>query len=116
MTDDEMLRQAIEASRRVTRRRFLRGTGAALGGLAVGPALLAACGDDDDDSGDSGDSGETSEATTSKGSGSADDNDLYHANWPGYLDDESPGLWEQQPVDALAQRPGVERVVHSGGA
>jgi len=46
MSDDEMLRQAIQMSRDLSRRRFLRNAGMAAGGLVLSPALLAACGDD----------------------------------------------------------------------
>ncbi len=97
MTDDEMLRQAIAHSRSLTRRRFLRNAGLGAGLMAAGPAFLAACGDDSKDSGSGGDSGGgQSETTTSKGSGTADNNDLYHANWTSYLDEESAGLWEKE--------------------
>ena len=76
----------------MTRRRFLRGSGLAVGGLVAGPSLLAACGDDSDDSGSDGGDGDVggNAQTITKGSGTADDNDVYHANWTGYLDDETP--------------------------
>lgn len=67
----------------ITRRRFLGGTGLTVGGLVLGPGLLAACGDDDD-------------AETGGGGGGGDGggNELYFANWPLYIDEESVGLFE----------------------
>ncbi len=55
---------------RVTRRQFMTRTGLAMGGLALGPQLLAACGNDDESGGGS-------------GSGGAD---VYFENWPEYID------------------------------
>jgi spermidine/putrescine transport system substrate-binding protein len=66
--------------RQLTRRQFLGRGGAAIGGLALGPALLAACGDD---------GGETS----SSGNGGA--KELFFENWPSYIDDETVGLFEE---------------------
>lgn len=56
----------------LSRRRFLGSTGLAMGGAALAPTLLAACGDD----------GEASKS----GGGS----ELYFANWPAYIDEDKP--------------------------
>jgi spermidine/putrescine transport system substrate-binding protein len=53
---------------RMTRRQFLGRSGVALGGLALGPALLAACGD---------------------GGGGGGGRRLHVANWPLYIDEET---------------------------
>ncbi len=93
MTEDEMFEQAIRMSRALTRRRFLRNAALAAGAFAAGPSVLAACGSDGGD--DAGDGGGSEALATSKGSGSANSYDVYHANWTEYLDDETPGLFEQ---------------------
>ena len=60
----------------LTRRRFLERAGLALGAVAFGPALLAACGSDDDSSsGGSGGSG-----------GGGGSNDIAISNWTSYMD------------------------------
>jgi spermidine/putrescine transport system substrate-binding protein len=63
-----------------TRRQFLGRSGLAVGGLALGPALLAACGGDD---------------KTSTGGGGGK-KELYVANWITYIDSKSVGLFETQ--------------------
>ncbi len=76
---------------RMSRRRFLGRSGLALGGLAVGPTLLAACGGGDDGGGDvEAGSGEVPdfEPTTS--------DDLRISNWPFYIDEETVGLFETE--------------------
>ena len=60
---------------RVTRRQFMTRTGLAMGGIALGPQLLAACGGDSEDSG--------------SGSGS----DIYFENWPEYIDTPDDDLY-----------------------
>lgn len=70
---------------RYGRRRFLGMSGLALGGLALGPAFLAACGGDDDGGG-SGDGG----------SGGGGGNALKFANWPLYIDEETVELFRQE--------------------
>ncbi len=77
---------------RLTRRRFLGRSGLALGGFALAPALLAACGD-----------GDTSAATPTptpgtgacgpSGAAQAADGKLKFANWPLYIDDETVDLF-----------------------
>jgi spermidine/putrescine transport system substrate-binding protein len=57
----------------LTRRRFLGNAGLALGAVAFGPSLLAACGDDDDGSGGGG-----------GGGGGGDD--IAISNWTSYMD------------------------------
>jgi spermidine/putrescine transport system substrate-binding protein len=59
---------------RVTRRQFMTRTGLVMGGVVLGPQLLAACGGDDEGSG-GGDS--------SKG--------VYFENWPEYIDTDQDG-------------------------
>ncbi len=83
----EQLRQLA----RMSRRRFLGRSGLALGGLAIGPTLLAACGGDD--SGGGGGGGGAAdvpdfEPTTSDA--------LRISNWPAYIDEETVGLFETE--------------------
>lgn len=69
----------------MTRRTMLTRLAALGGGVVIGPAVLAACGDDDGDgNGGSGGSG-----------GGGGGNSLTFSNWPGYLDDETEGLFEE---------------------
>ncbi|MCB1284258.1 MAG: spermidine/putrescine ABC transporter substrate-binding protein [Microthrixaceae bacterium] len=68
----------------LSRRQFLGRSGIALGGFAIAPSLLAACGSDDTDAGGSGGS-----------SSSQDVKSLYFANWPSYIDEETVGLFEE---------------------
>jgi spermidine/putrescine transport system substrate-binding protein len=72
------------SSRRVDlgRRDFMRRAAFGVGALAVGPSLIAACGDDDDGGDGSG----------SGGGGSA----LVHSNWPAYIDEESVDLFRRE--------------------
>ena len=77
MTNHAHLRPAS-----VDRRQFLGRSGAALGALALGPAFLAACGDDT--------------STASGGSGTQDTKNLYFANWPAYIDKETVGLFQKE--------------------
>jgi len=71
----------------MTRRRFLGTAGVALGGLAIGPTLLAACG-----GGDGGDSESSSDTTFA-----ATTNDqLRISNWPFYIDEETVGQFEDE--------------------
>jgi spermidine/putrescine transport system substrate-binding protein len=73
------------SSRRVDlgRRDFMRKAAFGVGALAVGPSLIAACGDDDDGGDGSGSGG---------GGGSA----LVHSNWPAYIDEESVDLFRRE--------------------
>lgn len=68
----------------LNRRQFLGRGGVALGGLALGPAFLSACGDDSESS----DSG--------SGPATQDTKNLYFANWPAYIDEETVALFEQE--------------------
>jgi spermidine/putrescine transport system substrate-binding protein len=73
------------------RRRFLGRSGLALGGLALGPSLLAACGGDDDGGGGGGGGGgEAADFTPT----TADS--LRISNWPFYIDEETVGLFETE--------------------
>ena len=58
----------------LSRRRFLGTSGLALGGLAIGPALLTACGSSD-----------SSEGASGSGGG------VYFENWPEYIDTAEDG-------------------------
>ena len=73
------------SSRRVDlgRRDFMRKAAFGVGALAVGPSLIAACGDDDD-GGDG------------SGSGGGGGNALVHSNWPAYIDEESVDLFRRE--------------------
>jgi spermidine/putrescine transport system substrate-binding protein len=72
-------------SRRVDlgRRDFMRKAAFGVGAIAVGPSLLAACGDDDDGDSASGGGGGSSKA-------------LVHSNWPAYMDEETVDLFRQE--------------------
>lgn len=63
----------------IDRRSFLTRSGLMAGGLALGPAFLAACGKSD---------GSGSSAT-----GGGGDKELYFANWPEYIDEETVKLF-----------------------
>jgi spermidine/putrescine transport system substrate-binding protein len=80
MTDRRQPRQfpplGAMTSGPLTRRRFLERAGFALGAVAFGPALLAACGSDSD-----------SESGGSGGGGAGGSNDIAISNWTGYMDD-----------------------------
>lgn len=67
---------AALSAQRPSRRRFLGMSGVALGGLALGPTLLAACG---------GDSSTSSGGTSGGGGGS-----LTMLNWPFYIENDEP--------------------------
>jgi spermidine/putrescine transport system substrate-binding protein len=70
--DDRLRREAASMARLgMSRRQFLGRTSAVLGGLAVAPTLLAACGSDDDKSG--------------SGSGGGGDKSVAISNWTGYM-------------------------------
>jgi len=71
----------------MSRRRFLGRSGLALGGLALGPSLLAACGGDDGGGGGGGASAADFTPTTS--------DSLRISNWPYYIDEETVGLFEE---------------------
>ncbi len=60
---------------RVSRRRFMTGTGAAVGGLVIAPGILAACGGSD------------------SSSGGADAPDVYFDNWTLYIDKPGDKLY-----------------------
>src|SRR5215212_3673 len=91
---NELTPEQIRQLARMSRRRFLGRSGLALGGLALGPSLLAACGDDGDGGGGGG-----------GGSGSAADvpdfepttaDTLRVSNWPFYIDEETVGRFEEE--------------------
>jgi spermidine/putrescine transport system substrate-binding protein len=101
VSDEEMLRQAIEASRRLSRRRFLRNSGLALGGLAAGPTLLAACGDDDDSS--SGGKG-------GGGGGGGGGKQLTISTWDAYIDVDDSGdpKYRGGTIDTFQKQTGID--------
>lgn len=72
----------IQRPRGLTRRQFLGRGGLAVGGLVLTPGLLAACGDDDD-------------SETGAAGGGGGGNQLYFANWPLYIDEETVGLFQE---------------------
>lgn len=84
MRDELLFRQAVETSRALTRRRFLRTSGLAAGAAGLAP-LLAACGSDSDSDSESGDGGAVKQDTKN----------LYFANWPAYIDEETVDLFEK---------------------
>lgn len=84
MRDELLFRQAVETSRALTRRRFLRTSGLAAGAAGLAP-LLAACGSDSDLDSASGDGGAAKQDTKN----------LYFANWPAYIDEETVDLFEK---------------------
>lgn len=98
MTDDELLRQAIEMSRGLTRRRFLRNAGLGAGALALGPAALAACGDS-----------KTSTASGS-GSGSGGGKNLTISTWDAYIDAGTSGdpQYSGGTLDAFSKSTGIK--------
>ena len=63
---------------RLTRRQFITRTGLAAGGLALGPSILAACGDD---------------STSSSGGSDLGDNDIWFDNWTLYIDKPDDKLY-----------------------
>jgi len=85
-TPDQIRRQLAMMSRR----RFLGRSSLALGGLALGPSLLAACGGDDGGGGGGGGGGEAADFTPTTS------DTLRIANWPFYIDEETVGLFETE--------------------
>ena len=65
---------------RVTRRQFMTRTGLALGGVALGPQLLAACGGDDS-------------AGSGNGDGGGGGDQIWFENWPEYIDAPDDDLY-----------------------
>jgi spermidine/putrescine transport system substrate-binding protein len=88
-TPDELRRQLAMMSRR----RFLGRSSLALGGLALGPSLLAACGGDDGGGGGGG--GDTAAGTAPDVEATTSDT-LRISNWPFYIDEETIGLFEDE--------------------
>ena len=88
ITPDQLRRQLAMMSRR----RFLGRSSLALGGLALGPSLLAACGDD---GGDGGGEGSTGSAAAPDFTPTTSDS-LRISNWPFYIDEETIGLFEEE--------------------
>ncbi len=84
-TREQLQRQLAQMSRR----RFLGRSGLALGGLALGPSLLAACGGDDGGGGSGGGGGGGGGEPTSSDT-------LRISNWPAYIDEETVALFEEE--------------------
>jgi spermidine/putrescine transport system substrate-binding protein len=80
----------------MNRRRFLGRTGVLLGGLALGPSVLAACGSDDDDD-------TSSSASTGA---STDTGSLNFSNWPLYIDPTEDGVTGS--VDLFKEETGID--------
>jgi spermidine/putrescine transport system substrate-binding protein len=74
----------------MSRRRFLGRSSLALGGLALGPTLLAACGGDDGGGSTEAGSGEAPDFTPTTS------DSLRISNWPFYIDEETVGLFEEE--------------------
>ncbi|HSL56516.1 MAG TPA: spermidine/putrescine ABC transporter substrate-binding protein [Acidimicrobiales bacterium] len=70
----------------LSRRRFLSRAGLVIGGVALGPTILAACGDDDGGS-NGGDAG-------GDGGGGGGESTLRISNWPLYIDEETVADFE----------------------
>ena len=83
----EQIRRQLAA---MSRRRFLGRSGLALGGLALGPSLLAACGGDDAGGGTAPGTGTAPEFTPTTS------DSLRISNWPFYIDEETVGLFEEE--------------------
>ena len=80
----------------MSRRRFLGRSSLAIGGLALGPSLLAACGDDDG-GGDAGGDGERRTADDAPPDFEPTTADsLRISNWPFYIDEETVALFEAE--------------------
>jgi spermidine/putrescine transport system substrate-binding protein len=78
---------------RVTRRQFMTRTGLAMGGVVLGPQLLAACGGDDESS--------------SGGSGGSED--LWFDNWTLYIDKPDDELYGKGgTLDLFQQQSGLK--------
>jgi spermidine/putrescine transport system substrate-binding protein len=97
VNDDEMLQQAIEVSRQLSRRRFLRGAGVAAGGLAL-PALLAACGSD------------SKTASSSSGAGTGGGKNLTISTWETYIDTDDSGNehYKGGSIDTFEKQTGIK--------
>jgi spermidine/putrescine transport system substrate-binding protein len=90
---DRLIRMEIQR-RRITRRRVLGRMGIGMGALAIGPSVLAACGDDDDD--DEASTGDGDRTTVAR----TESDTLRVSNWPGYVD---PGEEGTTPTVELFQ-------------
>ncbi len=77
----------------MSRRRFLGRSGLALGGLALGPSLLAACGGDDGGGGGGRARRRRRGRATSRRRPATR---LRISNWPFYIDEETVGLFEEE--------------------
>jgi spermidine/putrescine transport system substrate-binding protein len=89
-TPDELRRQLAMMSRR----RFLGRSSLALGGLALGPTLLAACGGDDGGGGGGSGDGATASTVGLDEFEPTSSDTLRVSNWPFYIDEETVGLFE----------------------
>ncbi len=111
MNDDEMLRQAIQMSRDLSRRRFLRNAGMAAGGLALGPAMLAACGDDAKTASPAKNADSSTDAVRKvepdMGTG-AGGKTLTFSNWTAYIDTvKDDALAEGTTIDRFQKETGL---------
>jgi spermidine/putrescine transport system substrate-binding protein len=98
VNDDEMLRQAVEMSRQLSRRRFLRGTGAAFGAAALGGSLLSACGSSD------------ASGSSGSGSGSGGGKNLTISTWDAYIDVDKGGNanYKGGSIDTFENQTGID--------
>jgi spermidine/putrescine transport system substrate-binding protein len=84
--EDRIRRQQAQLARiGMSRRQFLGRTGALLGGLAIAPSVLAACGGSDSDSG--------------SGGGGDSGKSIAISSWVGYMTTEAPELQVSFPKD-----------------
>jgi len=82
----------------LSRRRFLGTSGLALGGLAIGPALLAACSSD-----------------SSGGSSSSADNELWFENWTLYIDKPEGELYGKGGTLASFEKASGQKIKYTEG-
>lgn len=89
---------SLRAAQRTTRRQFLGRGAAVLGGLALGPTLLAACGGDDD--------GDTSTAGGTATDGGLQGTKLVILNWPLYIENDDAET--SATLKAFSEQTGIE--------
>jgi spermidine/putrescine transport system substrate-binding protein len=94
--DPRLLSQS--AATRTTRRQFLGRGAALLGGLALGPTVLAACGGDDEEG--------TSTGTAAGAAGGLAGTELVILNWPLYI--ENDDAQTSATLEAFTEQTGIE--------
>lgn len=96
---DPQLAAVVAEMQRLSRRRFLTRSGLAVGGLALGPAFLAACGDDTTTS--------TPGTDTTPG---VQEKKLTISNWTAYIDKDASGTVDgpDTTIDRFQKATGVQ--------